>query len=129
MADLVTTAGADRALLVDLHAGQVQGFFSCPVDELTALPLQIEYFSKLNLENPVVVASDVGISKRARDFASRLNAPLAIVEKRRLGNNDSVQTMNVIGEVKGKQAILIDDEINQRWHQLRRDAGTPQQFG
>ena len=73
MADLVTTAGADRALLVDLHAGQVQGFFSCPVDELTALPLQIEYFSKLNLENPVVVASDVGISKRARDFASRLN--------------------------------------------------------
>ena len=111
VADLVTTAGADRALLVDLHAGQVQGFFSCPVDELTALPLQIEYFSKLNLENPVVVASDVGISKRARDFASRLNAPLAIVEKRRLGNNDSVQTMNVIGEVKGKQAILIDDEI------------------
>ena len=111
IADLVTTAGADRVILVDLHAGQVQGFFSATVDELTALPLLAEYFQDKGLEDVVVVAPDIGSSKRARDFASRLNSPLAIVEKRRLGNGDSVETMNVIGNVAGKSAILFDDEI------------------
>ncbi len=112
IADLVTTAGANRVLMVDLHAGQVQGFFSVPVDELTALPKLIDYFKEKGLDDPVVVATDIGISKRARDFASRLDAPLAIVEKRRIGNNDRVESLNIIGNVEGKPAVLFDDEIN-----------------
>jgi len=111
IADLIETAGADRALLVDLHAGQVQGFFSFPVDELTALPIMASYFNSKNIANPVVVAPDIGTTKRARDFALRTDAPLAIIEKRRTANNDSVQLFNVIGDVKGKDAILVDDEI------------------
>lgn len=112
IADLIQTAGADRALLVDLHAGQVQGFFSFPVDELTALPVLVNYFVKKGVDSPVVVAPDTGTTKRARDFASRINAPLAIIEKRRLGNEDKIEKiLNVIGEVRGKTAILVDDEI------------------
>ncbi len=112
VADMLYTAGSERALLVDLHAGQVQGFFSCPVDELTAMPLLISYFKSKNIPDLVVVATDMGISKKARDFALRLDAPLAIVEKRRVGNGDSVESLNVIGHVKGKAALLFDDEIN-----------------
>lgn len=112
VADLVTVAGADRVLTVDLHAGQIQGFFNSPVDELTALPLLVRYFEEKALKDPVVVAVDIGISKRARDFAERLRTPLAIVEKRRVGNNDHAETLNVIGDVEGKTAILIDDEID-----------------
>ena len=112
VADLIHTAGADRVVLVDLHAAQVQGFFSTVVDELTALPLLAEYFLKKGLSNLVVVAPDIGSSRRSRDFAARVNAPLAIIEKRRLGNNDRVETLNVIGNVEGKYAILFDDEIN-----------------
>lgn len=114
IADLVHTAGADRVLLVDLHAAQVQGFFSTVVDELTALPLLAEYFQEKDIPNEdlVVVAPDIGSSRRSRVFASRLNVPLAIIEKRRLGNNDRVETLNVIGNVEGKYALLFDDEIN-----------------
>ncbi len=112
IADLISTAGAKRALLVELHAGQVQGFFSFPVDELTSMPLMVEHFLKNPLSNFVVVATDIGISKKARDFAIRLDAPLAIIEKRRIGNQDSVESLNIIGNVKGKRAILFDDEIN-----------------
>ncbi len=112
VADLVTVAGADRVLTVDLHAGQIQGFFTSPVDELTALPLLVRYFEEKELENPVVVAVDIGISKRARDFAERLSTPLAIVEKRRMGNEDNTKTLNVIGDVQGRTAILMDDEVN-----------------
>ena len=79
VADLVSVAGADRVLTVDLHAGQIQGFFNIPVDELTGLTLLAEYFSDKNIENPVVVGVDIGISKRARDFAARIGAPLAII--------------------------------------------------
>lgn len=111
IADLLQTAGANRFLTVDLHAGQVQGFFKVPVDELTAMPMLSKYFIEKELEAPVVVSPDIGSSKRARDFAHYLDAPLAIVEKRRTGNDDSVETHNVIGEVEGRNAILIDDEI------------------
>ena len=112
VADLITTAGADRVLTIDLHAGQIQGFFSIPVDELTALPLQARYFQEKALEDLVVVAVDIGISKRARDLATKLNAPLAIVEKRRVGNDDQTETLNIIGDVRGKVCLCFDDEID-----------------
>jgi ribose-phosphate pyrophosphokinase len=112
VADLITVAGANRVLTVDLHAPQIQGFFSIPVDELTALYLLGDYFKQKKLKDVVVVATDIGISKRARDMAERLNAPLAIIEKRRLGNADKSETLNVIGEVEGKTAVIFDDEID-----------------
>ena len=111
VADLLETAGADRVVMIDLHAGQVQGFFQVPVDELTAMPRQVEYFLDRNLDDPVVVAADIGITKKARDFANWISAPLAIVEKRRVGNEDRVESLNVIGSVDGRLAILFDDEI------------------
>ena len=111
VADLLETAGADRVVMIDLHAGQVQGFFQVPVDELTAMPRQVEYFLDRNLDDPVVVATDIGITKKARDFANWISAPLAIVEKRRVGNEDRVESLNVIGSVDGRLAILFDDEI------------------
>jgi len=112
VADLLTVAGANRLLTVDLHAAQIQGFFNIPVDELTALYLLSDYFKKKNLNNLVVVATDIGISKRARDLAAKLNAPLAIMEKRRLDNVGQTETLNVIGEVENKVALTIDDEID-----------------
>jgi ribose-phosphate pyrophosphokinase len=112
VADLLTVAGANRLLTVDLHAAQIQGFFSIPVDELTALYLLSRYFEKKNLKDLVVVATDIGISKRARDLAAKLNAPLAIMEKRRVGNVDQSETLNVIGEVEGRIALTVDDEID-----------------
>ncbi|MCD6230984.1 MAG: ribose-phosphate pyrophosphokinase [Dehalococcoidia bacterium] len=112
VADLLTTAGASRLLTVDLHAPQIQGFFSVPVDELTGLFLLSQYFREKNLQELVVVATDIGITKRARDLAARLASPLAIVEKRRLGNSDTTETLNVIGSVQGKCALTVDDEID-----------------
>jgi ribose-phosphate pyrophosphokinase len=112
VADLLTVAGADRVLTIDLHAGQIQGFFNIPVDELTGLPLLARYFQDKALDNLVVVAVDIGISKRARDMAARLGAPLAIIEKRRIGNADSSESLNIIGDVAGKTAITFDDEID-----------------
>ena len=112
VADLLTAAGADRLLTVDLHAGQIQGFFNIPVDELTALPILSRYFQDKSLENLVVVAVDIGISKRARDVAERLRAPLAIIEKRRIDNDDNAESLNVIGEVAGKTALTFDDEVD-----------------
>jgi len=112
IADLLTVAGANRLLTVDLHAAQIQGFFNIPVDELTALYLLSDYFAKKDFDDLVVVATDIGISKRARDLAARLNAPLAIMEKRRVGNVDETETLNVIGEVEGKVALTVDDEID-----------------
>ena len=110
LADLISTAGADRVITMDLHAGQIQGFFSVPVDELTALNILRRHFEQKDLADLVVVATDVGISKRARDLAERMNVPLAIIEKRRvLGQPES---MNVIGDVKGKTALTFDDEID-----------------
>ena len=114
VADLLTVAGANRLLTVDLHAPQIQGFFSIPVDELTALYLLGRYFEEkdLNGHGLVVVATDIGISKRARDLAAKLKAPLAIVEKRRVGNDDTVETLNIIGEVGRGVAVTVDDEID-----------------
>jgi len=112
VADLLTVAGANRLLTVDLHAAQIQGFFNIPVDELTALYLLSDYFGERDFDDLVVVATDIGISKRARDVAARLNAPLAIMEKRRVGNVDRTETLNVIGEVEGKVALTVDDEID-----------------
>ena len=112
IADLITVAGANRLLTVDLHAGQIQGFFTIPVDELTAFYILSNYFEDKAMEDLVVVATDIGISKRARDLAERLNTPLAIIEKRRVGNIGTAETLNVIGEVEGMRTLLFDDEID-----------------
>ena len=112
IADLLTVAGANRLLTADLHAAQIQGFFNIPVDELTALNLLANYFKGKNLDDLVVVATDIGITKRARDMAEKLNAPLAIMEKRRIGNDDQAETLNVIGAVKNMTALTVDDEID-----------------
>ena len=112
IADLMTTAGAGRLLTVDLHAPQIQGFFTIPVDELTARSILAQYFREKALDDLVVVATDIGISKAARDMAAKLGAPLAIMEKRRLGNADAAETLNVIGEVQGMRALTVDDEID-----------------
>jgi ribose-phosphate pyrophosphokinase len=111
VADMLTVAGADRVLTMDLHQGQIQGFFSIPVDELTAINILSRYIQAKELQD-VVVVSELGFAKRARNFAEILQAPLAIVEKRRLGNEDKTELMNVIGEVAGKTAVIIDDEID-----------------
>lgn len=112
LADLLTVAGANRLLTVDLHSPQIQGFFNIPVDELTALYLLCDYFKGKNIEDLVVVATDMGITRRARDAAARLEAPLAIIEKRRLDNAGHTEVVNVIGEVAGKTALIFDDEID-----------------
>lgn len=112
LADLITVAGANRVLTVDLHAAQIQGFFNIPVDELTALYVLSEHFKKKKIEDLVVVATDIGISKRARDFAARMKAPLAIMEKRRIGNGGKTEALNIIGDVKGMAAVTFDDEID-----------------
>ena len=112
IADLLTTAGANRVLTIDLHAAQIQGFFNIPVDELTALFILSNYWKGKKLDNLVVVATDIGISARARDMAAKLNARLAIIEKRRIGNADATETLDIIGEVKGMCALTIDDEID-----------------
>jgi ribose-phosphate pyrophosphokinase len=111
VADMITVAGADRVLSMDLHQGQIQGFFNIPVDELTAVHLLSNYFRQKHLENLVVV-TDLGFAKRARTFAELLDAPLAIIEKRRVGNLDRAEVMNVIGEVRDRRAIIVDDEID-----------------
>ncbi len=112
IADLLTVAGANRVLTIDLHAPQIQGFFNIPVDELTALYTLSRYFQQKNLDNLVVVAPDVGKAKDARNFAARLNAPVAIVEKRRVGNEDRAEALNIIGDVEGRRALMVDDEID-----------------
>jgi len=111
VADMITVAGADRVLSMDLHQGQIQGFFNIPVDELTAVHLLSNYFRQKHLEDLVVV-TDLGFAKRARTFAELLDAPLAIIEKRRVGNLDRAEVMNVIGEVRGRRAIFVDDEVD-----------------
>jgi ribose-phosphate pyrophosphokinase len=111
IADMITVAGADRVLTLDLHQGQIQGFFNIPVDELTAVHLLSNYFRAKRLDRPVVV-TDLGFAKRARAFAEMLDAPLAIIEKRRQGNLDKAELLNVIGEVRGRRAVIVDDEID-----------------
>ena len=112
IANMLETAGADRVLTANLHAGQIQGFFNIPLDELNALYPVSNHFRNEKLENYVVVATDVGDEKRARDMAVRLGTPLAIIDKRRIGNTGKTEAMHVIGEVEGKNVLLIDDEID-----------------
>ena len=111
VADLLTVAGTNRLLTVDLHSAQIQGFFNIPVDELTALYILSDYYKKRKINDLVVVAADFGISRRARDVAAILNAPLAIIEQRRVGNVDKKEALNVVGEVEGKPALIVDDEV------------------
>jgi ribose-phosphate pyrophosphokinase len=111
VADMISVAGADRLLTMDLHQGQIQGFFNIPVDELTATHLVSNYWKQKELDNAVVV-TDLGFAKRARGFAELVGMPLAIIEKRREGNDDRAEVMNVIGDVRGKRAIIVDDEID-----------------
>ncbi len=112
VADLITTAGANRVLSMDLHAGQIQGFFNIPVDNLYATPILLDYI-KNNYQggNLVIVSPDTGGVERARAFGKRLGATLAIIDKRREGPNEA-QVMNIIGNIKGKRVILLDDMID-----------------
>jgi len=114
VADLISTAGAGRFLTLDLHAGQIQGFFSIPVDELTAFHMLSDYFRAKAIPDTVVIAADIGATKRARNFAEALNVPLAIIEKRRVQkqNGSRARVLNVIGDVEGKNVIIFDDEID-----------------
>lgn len=111
VADLITAAGAQRVLALDLHAGQIQGFFNIPVDHLFAAPVLIDYLGRKNLQDPVVIAPDAGGVERARAIAKRIRAGLAIIDKRREGPNVSL-FMHLIGDVKGRDAIIIDDMID-----------------
>ncbi|RKD20914.1 ribose-phosphate pyrophosphokinase [Caminicella sporogenes DSM 14501] len=111
VANLLTTAGADRVLSMDLHAAQIQGYFDIPVDHLVGVPILANYFKELNLDNVVVVSPDLGSVTRARKFADRLDASLAIIDKRRPKANVS-EVMNIIGDIKDKNVILIDDMID-----------------
>ena len=111
VADLITTAGADRILTIDLHAGQIQGFFNIPVDHLYAAPVMVEFIKSKFADNLVIVSPDAGGVERARAFAKRLGASLAIVDKRRTKPNES-NVMNIIGEIKGTTALLLDDMVD-----------------
>jgi ribose-phosphate pyrophosphokinase len=111
VSDLLVTSGAERLLTMDLHAPQIQGFFSVPVDHLFAAPVLVDYFQKLNLPNLTVISPDAGGVERARAFAKRLNAELAIVNKRRIEANVA-QVMNVIGDVRGRTCLVVDDIID-----------------
>lgn len=111
IADLLTTAGANRALFVDLHAAQIQGFFNIPVDHMFASPVLVGYFRELSLPNLIVVSPDAGGVERARHFAQKMAAPMAIVDKRRTDLNVA-EVMHVVGDVHGKTCLIIDDIID-----------------
>lgn len=109
LADLIITAGADRYITVDLHAGQIQGFFSIPGDELQAYPLISEYLKSLELPSPVIVSADLGFAKKARNIAAKLDAPLAFVEKRRISGQ--AEALTVIGDVADRDVLLVDELV------------------
>jgi ribose-phosphate pyrophosphokinase len=111
MADLLATAGADRVLTVDLHSPQIQGFFSMPADQLSGVPVLCERLKNSDLSNTVVVAADVGEAKDAGRFAKRLDLPLAFIDKRRAGDDEKARPAHVIGDIVGKDCLLVDDEI------------------
>lgn len=114
VADMVQIAGADRYITLDLHAGQIQGFFSIPGDVLTTFHMLAEHARKLckTLKDPVVVSADLGFAKRARNFAERINVPLAMVEKRRVANDAKAEALRIVGDVQDRDVILIDDEVD-----------------
>lgn len=110
VANLITAAGTDRVITVDLHAGQIQGFFDIPLDHLFAATILIKYIKDMNLENLVIVSPDVGGVKMARAFAKRLGADLAVVDKRRISGEET-EVMNIMGEVEGKAVMIVDDLV------------------
>lgn len=112
VADLLTTAGTDRVITIELHAAQIGGFFSIPLDHLTTKNIFVDYIRGKHLPDPVVVATDAGGAKNALKFSRCLGAPLAIMEKHRLGNSDLVEVTAFIGDVRGRQAIIYEDEIS-----------------
>lgn len=111
IADMIEVAGTDRYMTIDLHAGQIQGFFSIPGDVLTAFHILSDYFQKKKLKDVVVATADLGFAKKGRNFAAKLGVPLAFVEKRRLDDNEHARATTVIGNVDGKDVILVDDEV------------------
>jgi ribose-phosphate pyrophosphokinase len=112
VADLLVTAGASRVITVDLHSDQIQGFFTIPVDHLTAMPVIVDYYKTRDLSDYVVVATDAGAAKRASKLAAILDLPLAVMEKQRVGNEDRVEVRSLIGEVEGRTALIFEDEID-----------------
>jgi ribose-phosphate pyrophosphokinase len=112
LADMIITAGADRYIVLDLHAGQIQGFFNIPGDEISTFPVLVDYLAGLDIPNAVVVSPDLGFAKKARNFARRLNLPLAFVEKRRVGNDPHAEALTMIGEVRDKNVLIVDDEVD-----------------
>lgn len=113
IANLIVGAGADRVLTIDLHAGQIQGFFDIPVDHLLAIPVIVEYFKKKNIKNLVLVSPDAGGVERTRELASKLDVSIAIIDKRREWEKKNlVEVMNVVGEVEGKNLLILDDLID-----------------
>lgn len=114
IADMIQIAGADRYITMDLHAGQMQGFFSIPGDVLYAFHILVKYLKSKHaeMENPVVVAADLGFAKKGRNYAARLNAPIAFVEKRRTGHDSTAEALTLIGSVRERDVIIIDDEVD-----------------
>jgi ribose-phosphate pyrophosphokinase len=110
LADMIGIAGADRYVTLDLHAGQIQGFFSIPGDVMTTFPILYEYFRGKDLDEAVVVAADLGFAKKARNLAAELQAPLALVEKRRVAAD--TEALTLVGEVEGHDVIIVDDEVD-----------------
>lgn len=114
VADMIEVAGADRYMFLDLHAGQIQGFFSIPGDVLTAFYTLIDYLKakKTKMERPVVVTADLGFAKKARNFAVSMDVPLAFIEKRRVSNDAKAEALTLIGDVNGRDVVIVDDEVD-----------------
>lgn len=114
VADMIEVAGADRYITLDLHAGQIQGFFTIPGDVLTAFHIEVDYLNSIRhqLHQPVVVTADLGFAKKGRNFAAGMNAPMAFIEKRRSGNDGQAEALTVIGDVYDRDVLLVDDEID-----------------
>ncbi|MGB8252791.1 MAG: ribose-phosphate pyrophosphokinase [Anaerolineaceae bacterium] len=114
VADMIEIAGADRYITMDLHAGQIQGFFSIPGDVMTAFHIQMDYLTQLKpaLHSPVVVTADLGFAKKGRNFAVGLDSPMAFIEKRRAANDSTAEALNIIGDIKGHDVIVVDDEVS-----------------
>jgi ribose-phosphate pyrophosphokinase len=114
IADMIEAAGADRYVFLDLHAGQIQGFFSVPGDVLTAFHILSGYFLKIrkSMHNPVIVTADLGFAKKGRNFAEKLGCSMAFIEKRRIGNKSQATALSIVGDVKGRDVIIVDDEMD-----------------
>lgn len=114
VADMIEVAGADRYMTLDLHAGQIQGFFTIPGDVLTAFHIEVDYLNSIRSQmyQPVVVTADLGFAKKGRNFAAGIHAPMAFIEKRRLGNDAKAEALTIIGDVYDRDVVLVDDEVD-----------------